>query len=270
MTESERADTTDWQVEAKERLDLIERYARADAHPNCPNCEGEGIDEDGAEWSICDEAGCALVTLRAREWEADKREEPSDAVKLAVAKAIQRKVGYLEPEQWERTPRRARERYLEAAEAALTAARLAPSRVSEGEPMPPERRAEYQRRIRDAAKTQAEGARRAASLHIGRAGPTNDDEAEAINAAYSVMLDETELPDDFEAARKMVMAAITAAPSRVSPAQVEKVAEAIFVDDESNLSPQRRESWESRDEESKDAYRSNARAALRALGMEAE
>ena len=42
-------------------------------------------------------------------------------------------------------------------------------------------------------------------------GPVNDVEAEAINRAYDAMLDETELPDDFDAARKMAMAAIAAA-----------------------------------------------------------
>ena len=39
-------------------------------------------------------------------------------------------------------------------------------------------------------------------------GPVNGAEADAINRAYDAMLDYTELPDDFDAARKMAMATI--------------------------------------------------------------
>jgi hypothetical protein len=55
---------------------------------------------------------------------------------------------------------------------------------------------------------------------------------------------------------------------------VEAAAKAIFEDDESHLSPQRRDPWESMAEESKATYRENARAAiaafLKAEGFEVE
>lgn len=55
--------------------------------------------------------------------------------------------------------------------------------------------------------------RRRKRAHAGDpvpSGPVNDTEAEAINAAYDVMLDATDLPDDFDAARAMALAALRA------------------------------------------------------------
>lgn len=53
--------------ELRERMDLIERYARADAQQHCLDCGGDGILEEGDEWTLCDGPSCALVTRHARE-----------------------------------------------------------------------------------------------------------------------------------------------------------------------------------------------------------
>jgi hypothetical protein len=40
--------------ELRERMELIERFARAFADVDCENCEGDGIDREGAEGSLCE------------------------------------------------------------------------------------------------------------------------------------------------------------------------------------------------------------------------
>lgn len=64
----------DVEVELRERMELIERFAHVFADPDCDNCEGDGIDTEGAEWSLCD---CSQAQLR--ETEATYRRRPDDA-----------------------------------------------------------------------------------------------------------------------------------------------------------------------------------------------
>lgn len=51
--------------ELRERMLLIERFAKVLADPACDgDCEGSGMDEEGAEWSLCE---CALSALQRLE-----------------------------------------------------------------------------------------------------------------------------------------------------------------------------------------------------------
>jgi hypothetical protein len=51
--------------ELRERMHLIERFAAVLANPACDgDCDGSGIDEEGAEWSLCE---CALKHLQRLE-----------------------------------------------------------------------------------------------------------------------------------------------------------------------------------------------------------
>jgi hypothetical protein len=50
--------------ELRERMELIERLAHALADHGCEDCEATGMDEEGAEWSLC---GCAQRRLEAEE-----------------------------------------------------------------------------------------------------------------------------------------------------------------------------------------------------------
>jgi hypothetical protein len=61
--------------ELRERLQLIHRFARTFATSDCDNCDGEGIDYEGGEWSLCE---CALSDLQAAERviDADLDESP--------------------------------------------------------------------------------------------------------------------------------------------------------------------------------------------------
>lgn len=58
------APTVDREKELRERMNLIERFAKALAHPHCQDCEGDGIDEEGAEWTLCE---CVRSYLRTSE-----------------------------------------------------------------------------------------------------------------------------------------------------------------------------------------------------------
>jgi hypothetical protein len=42
------------EVELRERMDLIMRMSRALADRSCDECEGDGIDREGSEWSLCE------------------------------------------------------------------------------------------------------------------------------------------------------------------------------------------------------------------------
>jgi hypothetical protein len=50
--------------ELRERMELIERFAHAFADPDCENCEGDGMDEEGTEWSLCE---CSQTQLHETE-----------------------------------------------------------------------------------------------------------------------------------------------------------------------------------------------------------
>jgi hypothetical protein len=56
--------------ELRERMQLIERFARSYAEASCENCEGDGIDAEGGEWTLC---GCCKDNLEVGE--ASKRAE---------------------------------------------------------------------------------------------------------------------------------------------------------------------------------------------------
>lgn len=40
--------------ELSERMSVIERLASALSDPQCENCEGEGLDYEGDEWTLCE------------------------------------------------------------------------------------------------------------------------------------------------------------------------------------------------------------------------
>lgn len=56
--------TPDHEKELRERMGLIERFAKTVADSHCEHCEGDGIDEEGAEWTLCE---CVLSYLRTSE-----------------------------------------------------------------------------------------------------------------------------------------------------------------------------------------------------------
>ena len=40
--------------ELAERMKVIEIFALFNAIPDCPNCNGDGLDYEGSEWAVCE------------------------------------------------------------------------------------------------------------------------------------------------------------------------------------------------------------------------
>jgi hypothetical protein len=75
--------------ELRERMGLIERFAKALGDPACEgDCEGSGIDQEGAEWSLCE---CALTALQRLEKGELPVHEDTDAEPTEAE--VERRVG---------------------------------------------------------------------------------------------------------------------------------------------------------------------------------
>jgi len=61
MTQPGQSDTHELRVESAERMQCIEKLASYIADDDCESCEGWGLDDEGAEWTLCE---CVLEKIR--------------------------------------------------------------------------------------------------------------------------------------------------------------------------------------------------------------
>jgi hypothetical protein len=60
MMDPHISDAPDLRVELAERMQCIKRLATYIADDDCEDCDGAGVDHEGAEWTIC---GCVMEVL---------------------------------------------------------------------------------------------------------------------------------------------------------------------------------------------------------------